>query len=83
MGFFVLLALYSSHRDSRFDTISGGPMLTDVNALGLDYNKTPLHAASKGGRVGSARVLLEHGADVNVQDDDKWTRCILRLRADM
>lgn len=45
----------------------------DVNAAGLAYNRTPLHAASRGGHVDFARILLEHGAEANSQDDDKWT----------
>jgi hypothetical protein len=45
----------------------------DVNAPGLRYNWTPLHAASKGGRVEFARILLEHGSKADSQDDEEST----------
>jgi hypothetical protein len=44
----------------------------DVNAK-VHFNWTPLFAASRNGHVGVAQVLLDHGADVNLQDTYKQT----------
>jgi len=52
----------------------------EVNASGFDYNGTPLHVALRGGHVKFARVLLEHGADVNAQDDYKSTPLHVALK---
>jgi ankyrin repeat protein len=38
----------------------------DANALDI-MNRTPLHRESELGRVGAARVLLEHGIDANAR----------------
>ena len=40
----------------------------DVNFLGTDRDRTPLHLASSSGLVEVVRVLLEHGADVTALD---------------
>jgi ankyrin repeat protein len=40
---------------------------------------TPLLFAARDGRVAAARVLLEHGADINVVDPDRHTALILAL----
>ena len=40
---------------------------------------TPLLFAARDGRVATARVLLEHGADINVVDPDRHTSLILAL----
>ena len=66
----------------HYATLSGLPDLVkslvtefslDLNARGLFDDLTPLHLASRDGHVEVARVLLEHGADVNVEDISKWT----------
>jgi len=44
----------------------------DVNAPGRD-GETPLHLASRQGRLEISEALLQHGADVNHQDKDGWT----------
>jgi ankyrin repeat protein len=41
----------------------------DVNALGFDYDGTPLFGASRNGHLEVARVLLENGADVKARDN--------------
>jgi ankyrin repeat protein len=45
----------------------------DVNARGFAKKETPLYVASRRGEGDVARVLLEHGADAEIQDDDKLT----------
>ena len=40
----------------------------NVNARGRG-RKTPLHLASLGGSLDVARLLIEHGGDVDAQDD--------------
>jgi uncharacterized protein len=42
--------------------------LLDFSSMELDImNRTPLHRESELGRVGAARVLLEHGVDANAR----------------
>jgi hypothetical protein len=43
----------------------------DVNAKCYD-DRTPLHVASEEGHVDAVRVLLDHGAHVNSQDNLNW-----------
>jgi ankyrin repeat protein len=43
----------------------------DVNARGFDKRETPLHVASRRGRVDVVQLLPEHGADVDARDDDE------------
>ena len=38
-----------------------------------NYNSTPLHVVSIFGSVEIARMLIDAGADLNVQDKDGWT----------
>ena len=66
----------------HYATLSGLPDLVtflvikfklDLNARGFFDDVTPLHLASRDGRVEVVRVLLEHSADVNVRDISKWT----------
>jgi hypothetical protein len=45
----------------------------DINALGVYKESTPLHQASDKGHVEVVRLLLEYGADVIAQDEDKAT----------
>ena len=40
---------------------------------------TPLLFAARDGRVASAKVLLDHGADINIVDPDRHTALILAL----
>jgi len=40
----------------------------DVNSRNCDYELTPLHLASREGRLDVARFLVEHGANVAAQD---------------
>jgi len=44
----------------------------DVHVRG-DWERTLLHASTKGGLVDAVRWLLDHGADVNARQDDGWT----------
>jgi ankyrin repeat protein len=53
----------------------------DVNARSLHKDETPLHVASRGGHADIAKLLLEHGADVEVQDDLKCTPLRLASQA--
>jgi len=45
----------------------------DVNARGFDDEETPLHVASRGGYVDIARILLKHGADIEVRNRSDWS----------
>ena len=45
----------------------------DVNARGCDRNETPLCGASRWGHTEVARVLLGHGADMEIRDRDDWS----------
>jgi len=44
----------------------------DIHVRG-DWDRTLLHASTKGGLVDVVRWLLHHGADVNARQDDGWT----------
>ena len=41
----------------------------DVNARGFENEETPLQVSLRWGHVETARVLLKHGADIEVRDD--------------
>ena len=41
----------------------------DVNALGFDYDGTPLFGASRNGHLEASRILLENGADAKAHDN--------------
>jgi len=45
----------------------------DVNTKCAHHGISPLHGPSISGHVGSSRILLDHGANVNAQDDNDWT----------
>jgi ankyrin repeat protein len=45
----------------------------DVNARGFSRKETPLHVASRQGFVEPARILLEHGADIEARDTCDWS----------
>jgi len=49
----------------------------DVNSRCIDDASSPLHLASRGGHVGLARMLVEHGADVSAQNKDRLTHILL------
>ena len=40
-----------------------------MNALGFDYDGTPLFGASRNGHLEVARILLENGADAKAHDN--------------
>jgi ankyrin repeat protein len=44
----------------------------DVNARGFQRNETPVSVACRWGSTEVARVLLEHGANTEIRDDDDW-----------
>ena len=46
---------------------------SNINARGVYKESTPLHLASDKGHSEVVRVLLEHGADVEAQNEDKLT----------
>jgi Ankyrin repeats (3 copies)/Ankyrin repeats (many copies) len=52
----------------------------DVNVRGFNGNQAPLHVALRDGHVESARMLIEHGADVNARDNHKSTPLHLALK---
>jgi ankyrin repeat protein len=44
----------------------------DVNARGFKWSETPLHVASRCGHVEVVWVLLEHGAFMEIRDENNW-----------
>ena len=46
--------------------------LIDVNYVGWIYARTALHEASQSGHNVIAKILLDHGADPNIVDEDNW-----------
>ena len=64
--------------DGSFDGLDGEDMYLDTMRCLLehdadidgldDYNETPLHVASHHGCIAGARLLLEHGANVHLED---------------
>jgi serine/threonine-protein phosphatase 6 regulatory ankyrin repeat subunit B len=55
----------------------------DVHSRGLENMRTPLHLASKHGKVKAARMLIEYGADVAAQDKDGFTPLHLVSQAEV
>ena len=51
----------------------------EVDTLTNDHT-TPLHIATRGGRVEVVRVLLEHGADKNTRSNDNPTSLHIAVR---
>ena len=54
----------------------------DLDARSFSKKETSLHVASRHGHADVARLLLEHGADAEVQDNDKCTPLLLASRHD-
>lgn len=54
----------------------------DIISPGSD-GETPLHLASRQGRLEISEALLKYGADVNHQDKDGWTSLHLTSQVDM
>jgi ankyrin repeat protein len=56
-------------------------LINDLIVLGANlewqdednFNRTPLHKAAINGRVKIVRMLIDAGADLNVQDEKGWT----------
>jgi hypothetical protein len=49
-----------------------------VNSLDIT-GRTPLHAASRNGRLDVVQLLPDHGADVNARKQDQWTALHLAI----
>ena len=63
----LMMAAMSGDADSVEQLLANG---ADVDGCAPGTNWTALHAAAGDGRTAIARVLLEHGADVNRQSDN-------------
>ena len=65
--------------DSYFTAFSNVKMYTwltghsKIIKFASSYQWTPLHLAAWNGRVETAQLLVEKGADINVETDD-WVR---------
>ena len=44
--------------------------------VGSPHQRTPLHQAAASGHVETAQVLVENGADINVEDTDGVCECV-------
>ena len=66
--FFVTICGFS--RLARHHIMMHSP---DVNAKSGPFGLSPLHGASIYGHSDSARLLIDHGANVNAQDNNHWT----------
>ena len=49
---------------------SGSHAMFMIVQLISPHQKTPLHLAAEGGHAGTAQLLVEKGADINVKDND-------------
>ena len=78
--FTTILNLYMHTR------LTGYSWLDHVQILvGSSHQRTPLHHAAASGHAATAQVLVENGADINVEDTDgvcecvRITHCVLAL----
>lgn len=66
---YLILYLFI-HCDKRLNNVF--TFYNQVNAIADSvYNKTPLHIAVGANFVGTARLLIENGADLDAQDKGK------------
>jgi len=63
----LIMAAIMGDADSAKQLLADG---ADVNGCAPGTNWTALHAAASDGRTAVARLLLEHGADINRQSDN-------------
>lgn len=73
----LMMAAMAGDADSVEELLANG---ADVDGSVPGTNWTALHAAAGDGRTAVARVLLEHGADVNRQSDNGNTPLHLAVR---
>jgi ankyrin repeat protein len=70
----LMMAVEMGHADITSSLLSRG---ADVGAKEADANNwTALHVAAYGGQAVCARVLVEHGAEIDVRDRGQWTPLI-------
>lgn len=75
--------LHAAARGSQAETMAlllANPLTMRMLNTGDRSKQTPLHGAAVFGSTACARMLLEHGADPEIEENTRWTPLPLALR---